>query len=63
MNIHISGHREAISAVEDIKTSALLEAVKEWVDEDALTRGPGHYEYEFVHDEILVTFRPENRES
>ena len=43
-------------------SDTLWAELKALIAEDAKGRGPGHYEYEFVYDEIIVTFHPENKE-
>ena len=43
-------------------SDALWADLKKLIAEDAKARGPGYYTYEFVYDEIVVTFHPENKE-
>ena len=37
---------------------AFWEALKSTAAKEAEALGPGYYEYEFIHDEIVITFHP-----
>lgn len=37
---------------------AFWEALKSIAFKEAEALGPGYYEYEFIHDEIIITFHP-----